>query len=148
MLTRILLLLTIILLTACGGGGGGGAAPSESNPPSEPVVTSPAPAPPPPPPPPPAPAPTGTSVTLNWTAPSTRENGDPISASEIGGYEIYYFADGTPSGSGTVIDINDVNTTTYTTAVLPSGRWYFSLATYDTNGLYSNFSTPSSVDIP
>lgn len=143
MLNHILIIIISILLTACGGGGGGGAAPSDEGGSSQPAPT-PSPSPTPNPPPPPA---TGSTVTLTWAAPSTRQNGDPLNMAEIGGYEVYYFADGTPSGSGTVVNINDPLSTSYTTPALSAGTWYFSLAVYDTNGIYSDFSTPSAITL-
>lgn len=144
MFNHVLIIIISILLTACGGGGGGGAAPSDEGGASQPAPT-PSPSPTPNPPPPPA---TGSTVTLTWTPPTSRQNGDSLSMAEIGGFEVYYFADGTPSGSGTVVNINDPLSTSYTTPVLSSGIWYFSLAVYDINGVYSDFSTPSAITLP
>ena len=77
---------------------------------------------------------------LNWVAPSEREDGSGLSPSEIAGYRIYY---GTESGSyPNVIYIDDH---TETQAILPdlaSGTYYIVMATVDTDGLVSTFSGP------
>ncbi len=130
-----------VLLTACGGGGGGGdSTPGQEAPPSDttPVVT-----------PPPVPDPDpGTTATLNWTAPTTRVNGDALAANEIAGYEVIYYEENAGQGAGTVVNISNPATTTYTTPELPMGNWYFALSVIDSEGLYSDFAIAGPIALP
>jgi hypothetical protein len=101
----------------------------------------------------PEPEPT-TNVTLNlaWSEPTTRVNGEPLSPAEIGGYELYYYREGSPEGEGIVIDIpavddlgNRINSTSVT--LTEAGTWYFAISAYDTSGLYSPTADPISAQI-
>lgn len=79
------------------------------------------------------------SVTLNWTAPVARIDGEALSMSEIDGYVIYY---GTNSNNflNTMV-IDDSSTTSYTLSELPVGEeYFFTVATKDTDGLESTYS--------
>ena len=146
------------LLAACGGGGGGGsddtaassssssdsssssaAEYNEQSAPSTPEPSDPEPE--------PSPSPNTGTITLSWTAPTTRADNSPLALTEIGGYEIYYYLDGTPINEGQMVNISDRNTTTYTTPELPAGKYYFAISTYDTSMIYSPLSTPVSAEI-
>lgn len=69
---------------------------------------------------------------LNWTAPTTYEDGTPLSASEIKGYVVYY---GTTSGGPYSSSV--VSTTTSATINVPKGTWYFVATCIGTNDLES-----------
>ena len=83
---------------------------------------------------------TSKTVTLSWTAPTTRANGDPLNMSDIAGYEVYYFMDGSPQSDGEAITINNASTTQITTPGLQSGTYFFAIATIDTQNLVSDLS--------
>lgn len=76
---------------------------------------------------------------LEWTIPTSRENGDPLPVEEIGGYEIRYTVDGeqyetiVPDGSANGYDVAALEPTP------PPGSTTFTLGAYDTKGLYSEF---------
>lgn len=76
---------------------------------------------------------TTVSVTLNWTAPTTRVDGTAISLSEIAGYILYYGTSPTTTSSNSVA-INDGSATQYTLN-LPSGTYYFVICAVDSNGV-------------
>ena len=78
------------------------------------------------------------STTLSWTAPSTRADGEALPLSEIDGYRIY-MGDST-SNLTPIIDINDSSVTKYTLDGLTVGTHYFSVTTYDINGMESSYS--------
>ncbi|MDX9874973.1 MAG: hypothetical protein RBS88_08695, partial [Spongiibacteraceae bacterium] len=72
-------------------------------------------------------APVNTTVTLKWTAPSSRENGTPLLASEIKGYEIYYCKDDCePEGSGTTVAVPG-SPTSYDGTLDEVGTWHFAV---------------------
>lgn len=89
----------------------------------------------------------GSSVSINWNAPSSREDGSPLTIAELSGYEIYFFMDGSAEEEG-VIYIEDPATTEYSTNTLSSGTYYFAISSIDTNGLYSSLSDYYSITIP
>lgn len=77
-------------------------------------------------------------VSLSWTAPEQRENGDELDITELGGYELRYRpADGGPFE--TVI-IDDPWTMEYYIEWL-EGTYEFQIAAFDDSGLYSEFIT-------
>jgi hypothetical protein len=80
----------------------------------------------------------GAAISLSWVAPAEREDGNPISMSEIAGYRVYY---GTSQGdySGQV-DIAESSTMQATLNNLPSGTYYIVVTTYDVAGLESGYS--------
>ena len=86
------------------------------------------------------------SVTLTWSPPTTRENGTVLPASEIDGYEIYYFMDGEDENDGTVVSIEG-GSTTRTDLRLSTGTYHFAIAAVDIRGLVSENSDPVSIDI-
>lgn len=105
--------------------------------PTEPEPTEPAPTE-------PAPEPSDDTVTLSWTAPSTRMDGSSISLSEIDYYIINY--------GQNADDLNlEQNVggamTSHTFDNLATGTWYFTIRVVDTNGLSSAPSSPVSAEI-
>lgn len=78
-------------------------------------------------------------VTLYWSAPMERENGDSLSIDEIGGYEIQYRLVG--SNDYSTIVLNDGTAEQYLFSELASGDYEFRIAAFDTNGAYSSFVT-------
>lgn len=87
----------------------------------------------------------GGIANLNWVAPSEREDGTPISLSEIAGYKVYY---GSSVGEyPNQIDITDSSATEVGVTSLSPGRYYFVITTLDTDGHESEFSAEVSITI-
>ena len=85
----------------------------------------------------PEPDPTDTiDVTLYWNTPQERENGETLDVNEIGGYEIRYRLDG---GEYQSITINDGAVDQHLFTDLTAGDYEFQIATFDTDGVYSEF---------
>lgn len=76
------------------------------------------------------------SVQLYWSVPTQRENGDYLDITEIGGYELRYKAKG--DANFTSIRIADGFIDAYYFNYL-KGEYQFQIATFDKDGLYSNF---------
>lgn len=93
----------------------------------------------------PAPSETGGTVTLTWTAPSTRMDGSSIALSEIDYYVINYGQDVTNLSQSVNVGGGEDN---YTFSNLTSGLWYFTIRVVDTNGLSSAPSEPVSAEVP
>ncbi|WP_101760221.1 fibronectin type III domain-containing protein [Oceanicoccus sp. KOV_DT_Chl] len=74
------------------------------------------------------------SISISWTAPATRENGDALLANEISGFTIYYFREGSAQGEGEVVTIDSGETYEHTTPPLPPGTYYFAISTTDNTG--------------
>jgi hypothetical protein len=87
------------------------------------------------------------SITLSWTPPSTRANGDALELSELSGYEVYYFMDGSPDGDGEANAINSPNITELAIDDLSPGIYYFSITAIDTDGLVSEMSEAVEADL-
>lgn len=86
---------------------------------------------------------TGVIPTLSWVAPSEREDGTPISLSEIAGYRVYY---GSSMGSyPNQIDIMDGSAVQANLSSLFPGLYYFVVTTLDTDGRESSFSDEVSI---
>ena len=78
------------------------------------------------------------NVTLSWVAPVEREDGTPISMSEIAGYRIYY---GETEGDYTnVVDVYGSDTMRVTLKELPAVTHYIVVTTFDMDGSESAFS--------
>lgn len=99
---------------------------SEPVPEQEPVVT-----------PEPTAEPTNNSVSLSWNTPTQREDGAPLSVSEINSYEIYYTTDGNQSGT---IFVDDPTVSSYTLQSLLPDIYHFSIVTVDRDGIKSELS--------
>lgn len=85
------------------------------------------------------------SVKLNWSIPTTRENGKALTASELSGYELYYTTDN-PAVSGT-IKVGGGATSTYTVQNLAAGNYHFAMAAVDASGLKSKLSAIADVKV-
>jgi len=72
-------------------------------------------------------------VMLSWSPPTERVNGSDMAASEIGGYEIRVECQDAPAES---LQTQDV---AYEIEVTDPGACEFYVATYDTDGIYSDF---------
>ena len=80
------------------------------------------------------------TVTLAWVAPVEREDGTPISMTEISGYRVYY---GMSEGDYThEVDVKDSDTMQVTLDSLIPGTYYIVVTTYDTEGRESAYSSP------
>lgn len=77
-------------------------------------------------------------ATLNWSTPTTREDGAPLAAGEIGGFEIYMLAEST--GETNVITVNDPMSTTFTVEDLAPDTYHFSMSAFDVEGIFSPLS--------
>jgi hypothetical protein len=76
------------------------------------------------------------SVTLSWTAPTTREDGTPLT--DLAGYYIRY---GRMSKIyDEQIKIENPGIVTYVVEDLRPGKWYFVASAYDSSGQESNLS--------
>ena len=85
------------------------------------------------------------SVTVSWTAPSTRANGEPISLSDIGGYELHY---GRGTGRyGNVVTIENNGRNRYTIEGLRPGSYFLAMRTVDTQGASSAYSAEVRVTV-
>jgi hypothetical protein len=83
------------------------------------------------------------SVTLSWQAPTTREDGTPLT--NLAGYYIRY---GRMSGVYDFeIKIDNPGITTYVVENLNPGTWYFVISSYDTDGIESEYSEEISVEV-
>ena len=81
---------------------------------------------------------TGQNIALSWVAPVEREDGSPISMTEIAGYRVYY---GTSQGNYTnEVDVAGANTMQVTLSSLETGTYYIVVTTYDMDGRESAFS--------
>lgn len=79
---------------------------------------------------------TQSTVFFNWAPPTQRENGNPITQQEIGGYEFRYRL--TAANTYNYIPLSAI-ATTIKLDNLALGNYYFEIAVYDTDGLYSSF---------
>ena len=75
---------------------------------------------------------------ISWDVPTARENGEPMSPSELGGYEIYVTA-GEP-GDDRVIVVSNPLETTATVENLSQSEYHFAVAAFDVDGLKSQLS--------
>jgi hypothetical protein len=104
------LLIAVASLFGCGGG----VTSTESQPPAVSPVTG--------------------SATLTWAAPSTNEDGTPISS--LGGYKVYY---GTTPGVYTSINVGPASS--FQVSGLAMGEvYYFAVSAYDSSGNESDLS--------
>lgn len=78
-------------------------------------------------------------ITLYWNPPVERENGEALSLSEIGGYEIRYRMIG--AGDYNRLVINDSHADQHLFQDLEDGAYEFEIAAFDLEGLYSEFVT-------
>ncbi len=84
--------------------------------------------------------PTKYAATLSWATPDTRENGDTLANNEIGGFEIKYRS--VDDASYMTITVQGADVHEYTLGNLNPGTYEFMIATFDADGVYSQFSEP------
>lgn len=77
----------------------------------------------------------GTSI-FSWNPPTQRENGETLKSEEIGGYVVAYRKEGDNAFKEVIVR----NATEYAITV-PFGNYEVKAQCFDTNGLYSNWST-------
>jgi hypothetical protein len=77
-------------------------------------------------------------VSLSWSAPITREDGDLLTLSELEGFRVYYGTD--KNALNALVDLNDSSETSYTVTGLSPGVYYFAVTAYDYDGLESGYS--------
>lgn len=96
----------------------------------------------------PDPLPTETTpiISLSWTIPAAREDGSYLPVYEIAGYEVRYSKD--QGTDVTVIRINDPQKTDWVIENATPGQYEFSIATIDSEGVYSEFSTQTTTQVP
>jgi fibronectin type 3 domain-containing protein len=76
--------------------------------------------------------------TLNWSAPTTRADGSPLSLADIDGYRIYF---GNSRGNySDVVDVPDGSAQSANVTDIPAGTYYLVMTTYDNTGLESRYS--------
>ncbi len=84
-------------------------------------------------------------LALSWTIPATREDGTYLPVYEIAGYELRYSKD---SGTEvTIVPIHDPQTTEWVIENVTPGQYDFSIATIDSDGVYSHFSLETSAQV-
>ena len=84
------------------------------------------------------------AITISWTAPSSRENDNPLELSEINGYEIHYYLLGPSQEEDVAFDPITVppSATEYTISELTAGAYYVQMKTIDSDGTPSELSEP------
>jgi len=82
---------------------------------------------------------------IEWDIPTTRENGDDLLLSEIGGYEVIYRH--TDDLDYTTVVITDQTVDQYLIENLDPGEYEVLIAAFDTDGLYSDYSDPARATI-
>lgn len=84
------------------------------------------------------------SVTLSWTAPTQNEDGSALA--DLAGYRIYW---GTSPGSYTdSVTINNPGVTTYVIENLAPATYEFVATAFNTDGVESAFSSPTTTTLP
>ena len=85
------------------------------------------------------------SANISWLIPEQRENGESLTMSEIGGYEIIFRKIDEIIFDSVVIP--DQTASEYMLEDLDPGQYEFMIAAFDSEGLYSDFSTPAIIDL-
>jgi hypothetical protein len=78
------------------------------------------------------------SMSLSWSAPTTRTDGSSLNLSEISGYQIYVGS--SRSNLQMVVDVNQGHLSSYTIDNMDVGDYYVAIAVYDRNGNSSDLS--------
>ena len=90
-------------------------------------------------------APATGSLSLSWTAPTTRSDGTPLSLADIDGFRIYY---GKSKGSyPNRVDVKDGSAQSAVVKNIPVGSYYVVMTTYDVTGLESGYSSAISKNV-
>ena len=91
----------------------------------------------------PEPPPAATAVTLEWTRPTSRENGVELPPEQLWGYLVRYQR---PGEDPAVVGVPGGVVTTYSQTLDP-GAYTFDVAAVDTDGLQSRYSDPVTATI-
>ena len=86
------------------------------------------------------------SLTLEWTAPSEREDNTALSLSEIQGYRIFYSktrGDYLYADSISVTGNGSVQQFTIPAQTIPGGKYFIVMTVIDTDGRVSEYSDPA-----
>lgn len=124
--TSFTIMLITPLLTACGGGSSGGGEVDITSQISATVADSAA-----------EEAPAAKSMSLSWSMPDSRENGDTLYSYEIGGYEILYKK--TVDTLYTSEIVADSEALAFGINNLVVGDYEVKIASFDTNNLMSDY---------
>ena len=81
---------------------------------------------------------TSFTAKLNWTPPSTRENGAPLAMSDLKGYEIYYTSDDLTQS--VTVPVSGGSTASFDVANLKAGTYHFAISAIDSTGAKSKLS--------
>lgn len=88
--------------------------------------------------------PSSYSVVASWSVPTKRTDGSTLATADIGGYELYYYEENTPSGQGMVVNLpaseNGQLNKQHTITVAQPGNYVIAIAAYDSQGNYSDIS--------
>ncbi|MDA8694020.1 hypothetical protein N9L91_02310 [Pseudomonadales bacterium] len=87
------------------------------------------------------------NVALSWGIPTTRTDGSLLPTNEIDYYEIYYSSTSNGNNNDETITVSATNSNNelvndHEINALPTGEYYFSIATVDTAGIASEFINP------
>lgn len=87
------------------------------------------------------------NVALSWGIPTTRTDGSLLPTNEIDYYEIYYSSTSNGNNNDDTITVPATNSNNELVSeheinALPTGEYYFSIATVDTAGIASEFINP------
>jgi len=82
---------------------------------------------------------TARSISVSWSIPDSRENGDTLYSYEIGGYEILYKRDGEALYTSEIIA--NSQTTSIDIPDLLAGEYLVKIASFDTDNLLSEYQT-------
>ncbi len=85
------------------------------------------------------------SPKLTWLPPSTRENGEPLSPSEIEGY--YLYTVNLRTDDEQMIYVEEDGSSSFSLEDFSIGSYEVSIATIDTDGLRSDFSEPVDISL-
>lgn len=85
------------------------------------------------------------SAVVSWNIPTTRENGEELLLTDIGGYEILYRRYDEVIFSS--VRVSDQSQSERIVEGLAPGRYEFFVLAFDEEGLYSDFSEPAVADI-
>ncbi|MET0088689.1 MAG: putative Ig domain-containing protein [Candidatus Thiodiazotropha sp.] len=78
------------------------------------------------------------SMSLRWTAPSTRIDGTPLNLADIDGYTIYVGT--SQSNLQMYVDVNRGDISSYTIDDIELGNYYVAISAYDVSGRASGLS--------
>lgn len=87
-------------------------------------------------------------IILSWTAPTQRENGQPLELSEIKEYRIYFHDTESSDYNSNQMVVVPSSQNSFVFEGLPSGTWFFVATAVDTLNNESKFSEEVSKVVP